>query len=110
MSNNKQNPVRFAIRINDNPVPNDCPICDKQTNPNIGAEIFVDGTEQIVCFDCALLNCPLLASIINLADAARFFAQYEEENNSIWEAVRAAEDKKNKGGLLRFPKQGRRSA
>jgi hypothetical protein len=101
MKNNQ--PVRLVIKINSSAVPNACPLCDKQTNPNLGCELFVDGTDQIVCFDCALLTEPLLASMVNMADAARFFARYEEENNSIWETVRRREARQSKGALVTFP-------
>jgi hypothetical protein len=107
MSKNNQ-PLRFAIRINENPLPNECPLCTGKTNPNIGAELFLDGTDQIVCFDCGLLHSPLLAALVNMADGARFFVRYEDEFSEEWETRRLAAEKNNKGGLLRFPE--RRSA
>ena len=67
----------LIIKLNTNPLPNDCPLCGNQTNPNIGAEIFLAGTENVVCFDCAEIHSPLLASLIVFAEMSRSFQQIE---------------------------------
>jgi hypothetical protein len=61
------------IKLNENPTPNDCPLCGNQTNPNIGAELFLADTERIVCFDCAERDAPVLACLITFADLSRAF-------------------------------------
>ncbi len=63
----------LIIKLNENPTPNDCPLCGNQTNPNIGAELFLADTERIVCFDCAERDAPVLACLITFADLSRGF-------------------------------------
>ena len=63
----------LIIKLNENPMPHDCPLCGNQTNPNIGAELFLADTERIVCFDCAEPHAPILACLITFADLARGF-------------------------------------
>ena len=66
-------PATLIIKLNENPMPNDCPLCGEQTNPNIGAELFLAGTESIVCIDCGSKHAPLLACPITFADMSRWF-------------------------------------
>ncbi len=74
----------LIIKLNENPMPNDCPLCDNQTNPNIGAEIFLDGTDKVVCFDCAEYHAPLLAGLITFADLSRIFQTSENNFGEKW--------------------------
>lgn len=76
----------LIIKLNDNPIPNDCPICGQQTNPNIGAEIFLENTDKVVCFDCAEQRTPILASLLTFADLARIFHVAEDSFGKKWEA------------------------
>jgi hypothetical protein len=109
MKNNQQ-PVCLVIKLNENPTPNDCPLCSAKTNPNIGAQLFLDNTEQTVCFDCGLLYSPILASLVNMADAARFFIEYEQNFGQEWEKERRATARKSTGALVTFPQERRQSA
>lgn len=63
----------LTIKLNSNPLPNDCPLCGEQTNPNIGAEIFLAETETIVCIECAGKHSPVLACLVTFNDLARQF-------------------------------------
>ena len=65
--------MNLSIKLNQNPAPNDCPLCGKETNPNIGAEIFLADTDEVVCFDCAEVHAPVLANLIAFADLSRIF-------------------------------------
>lgn len=61
----------FSIQINDNPIPTACPLCGNETNPNIGAELFLDNL--VVCRECGEKNSEMLAGLLTLADVARLF-------------------------------------
>lgn len=65
--------INLIIKINSNPLPNDCPLCGKLTNPNIGAEIFLAETDSIVCIECAAKHAPILACLISFNDLSRQF-------------------------------------
>lgn len=77
--------IELVIKLNENPIPNDCPLCRKETNPNIGAEIFLAGTNQVVCFDCASRRSPVLASLIAFSDLSRMYQQAEENFGEKWQ-------------------------
>ena len=61
----------LIIKLNDNPTPNDCPICGRKTNPNIGAELFLENTETVICQKCGMKYAPVLACLISFADFSR---------------------------------------
>lgn len=61
----------LIIGLNQNPLPGDCPICSRPVNANIGAELFLADTEQIVCLDCGSKHAPILACLITFADFSR---------------------------------------
>jgi hypothetical protein len=65
------NPATLIIKLNKNINPNDCPLCGEITNPNIGAELFLAGSETIVCLDCAMKHAPILACLLTFADISR---------------------------------------
>lgn len=65
--------ANLIIKLNQNPIPNDCPLCGQLTNPNIGAELFLADSDQIVCFDCGGNFSPVLACLITFANIARDF-------------------------------------
>ncbi len=67
----------LTIKLNTNPLPNDCPLCGLETNPNIGAELFLDQTEKIVCIECAGKHSPILAVLATFADMSRWFQETE---------------------------------
>ncbi len=61
----------LIIKLNQNAMPNDCPLCGVETTPNIGAELFLAETESVVCFECASKHAPILACLITFADICR---------------------------------------
>lgn len=75
----------LVIRLNENPISNVCPLCDTETNPNIGAELFLADTEQIVCLECGSKHAPILAGLLTFADLSRLFQTAEEMFGSTWE-------------------------
>lgn len=68
----------LIIKLNENPLPNPCPLCGEQTNPNIGAELFLVETDTIVCLDCASEHAPVLAVLISFNDFSRLFHESGE--------------------------------
>lgn len=70
----------------------DCPLCNGQTNANIGVEIVEDETNIPVCRECAITHAVDLAYLLSLADVARLLAVSERdfgvkfENNFSWSA------------------------
>lgn len=71
--------INIIIKLNQNPHPNNCPLCNRLTNPNIGAEAFLENTELIVCFDCVEKYSPILACLITFADFAREFPEQPQK-------------------------------
>lgn len=68
----------LIIRLNTNPIHNFCPLCGVQVNPNIGAELFLAESDNIVCLDCGMLHAPILATLVNFADFSRLFHESGE--------------------------------
>lgn len=75
----------LIIKLNENPHPNDCPMCGEITNPNVGAEIFLAETESVVCLECASKHAPILAGLLTFADLARLFQTAETMFGETWE-------------------------
>jgi hypothetical protein len=69
----------LVIKLNANAIPTDCPLCGNPTNPNIGAELMIEGTTEIVCRSCAYEITPNLVALINFSGAARFFTNSEDD-------------------------------
>ncbi len=76
MKSNK--PANLTIKLNQNPNPNDCPLCGIKTNPNIGAEVFLADTETVVCIDCGSKEAPILAALLTFGDYSRLFDESGE--------------------------------
>lgn len=66
----------LTIRLNTDPMPNDCPLCKTEVTPNIGAELF--SGESVVCLDCGMKYAPILAALLNFADFSRLFHESGE--------------------------------
>lgn len=71
--------TNIAIYLNSNPTAEPCPICGKATNPNVGAELFLEGDDAIICRDCGFEHAPVLTGLVELGDAARRFAEAEND-------------------------------
>lgn len=76
----------LIIKLNTNLVPNDCPFCRKETNPNLGADIFLAGTNTVVCYECACKQSPILAGLITFSDISRLYLQAENNFGEQWES------------------------
>lgn len=76
--------TNLIIKLNQNPLPNLCPLCGKETSPNIGAEIFLIDTDKVVCFECAEYHAPILAGLITFADLSRLFQTSEDSFGLKW--------------------------
>lgn len=69
--------MELIIKLNENPTPNNCPLCGNETNPNIGAEIFLTETDEVVCLDCVALHSPIIACLATFNDMSRGFQEIE---------------------------------
>ncbi|MDQ4119877.1 MAG: hypothetical protein M3209_00235 [Acidobacteriota bacterium] len=69
----------LVIKLNDNAFPSDCSLCGNPTNPNIGAELMIEGTNDIVCRSCGYSIAPHLVALLNLGESARFFTNSEND-------------------------------
>jgi hypothetical protein len=69
----------LVIKLNANAIPTNCPLCGNPTNPNIGAELMIEGTTEIVCRSCGYEHAPHLIAILNLGESARFFTNSEDD-------------------------------
>ena len=92
MQNNTTNLTvlpKLAIKLNTR-VGQDCPLCNGETNANVGVEIVCDESNLPVCRECAITHAVDLAYLVSLADAARLLAISEQdfgvkyENNFSW--------------------------
>jgi len=75
---NKETFPKLAIKLNTR-VGQDCPLCNGETNANIGVEIVCDESNLPVCRECAITHAVDLAYLLSLADAARLLAVSEQD-------------------------------
>ena len=69
---------KLAIKLNSR-IGQDCPLCNGETNANIGVEIVCDESSLPVCRECAITHAVDLAYLISLADSARLLAISERD-------------------------------
>ena len=106
MKNNTTNQNTFpklAIKLNTR-VGNDCPLCNGQTNANIGVEIVCDETNIPVCRECAITHAVDLAYLLNLADSARLLAISERDFGVKYENGFSWADFSDRDNVLPFRK------
>lgn len=60
------NNPQLVIKMNNTAANDPCGICGKRTDPNIGPDIFIDGTQKPVCAECAAEHAPVLYSMVAL--------------------------------------------
>jgi ribosome-binding protein aMBF1 (putative translation factor) len=80
--------MKLAIKMNDNPISEPCPLCGEATNPNIGAEIMLADCDLVVCRECGNMLAPALSALLELASAAREFVLHEQDFGRVWQAMR----------------------
>jgi hypothetical protein len=69
----------LVIKLNQNAIQTPCPLCGNPTNPNIGAELMIENTGDVVCRSCGYEQVPHLIAILNLGESARFFTNSEDD-------------------------------
>jgi hypothetical protein len=77
----------LKIKVNTDPTAGPCPICGETTNPNIGAELFLDDDDLIVCRGCGIIYSPVLVDLLELGDSARSYISHENDFGSLSEAM-----------------------
>lgn len=86
-SSRKTQPLKLAIKLNDNPAAEPCPLCGGETNPNIGPELTLADAPQVVCHACGLEHAPALVALLTLAFVARDFYLCEQDYGDLWRAA-----------------------
>lgn len=77
--------VNLAIKLNLDAESSPCPLCDKPTNPNIGAELMLAENLLVVCRDCGYVYAPVLVALLDLGQASTNFYLLENEFGSSWQ-------------------------
>jgi len=77
--------VNLAIKLNLDAESSPCPLCDKPTNPNIGAELTLAENFLVVCRDCGYIHAPVLVALLELSGAATNFFLVENEFGNRWQ-------------------------
>lgn len=80
-----QRTVNLAIKLNLDAESSPCPLCDKPTNPNIGAELTLAENFLVVCRDCGYIYAPVLVALLELSEASRNFFLFENEFGNNWQ-------------------------
>lgn len=81
------NNAKLAIKLNENPVAESCPLCGQETNPNIGAELMLADEDLVVCEDCGKLYAPVLQSLLKLGFFATDYHLCKQDYNDMWGAT-----------------------
>ncbi len=56
--------ISLCIKYNNCATNDPCAICGDRTDPDVGPEVFVEGTAALVCRSCTLEHDPVLAAIL----------------------------------------------
>ena len=65
---------RYAIKLNRQVTRIDCAVCGTYIEPDIGPELFLSDSWQLVCRPCGRKEAPELASLLALAEASTLYA------------------------------------
>lgn len=90
-----QKTINLAIKLNLNAESLSCPLCNKQTNPNVGAELTLAENSTAVCRDCGNDYAPVLTALLELSEAATNFFLVENEFGNRWQEDFVNENCKN---------------
>jgi hypothetical protein len=55
---------RLAVKMNSVAVNDPCELCGKRTDPDLGPELFLDGTWALVCYECGDKYAPELTRML----------------------------------------------
>lgn len=78
--------MHLAIKMNDSIAPSLCPLCGRETNPNIGPELTLAVNTQVVCHDCGRDQAPALVTMLELASIAEDLSLYVRDYGERWRA------------------------
>ena len=81
----QQRDINLAIKLNLDAESMPCPICDKPTNPNVGAELTLAENFLVVCRDCGYIHAPVLVALLELSEASANFFLLENEFGNRWQ-------------------------
>lgn len=66
--------MELAVKLNHEAINYVCAICGDERSSAHNLELFTADTWELVCFECGREHAPLLATLIDLANAAESFA------------------------------------
>src|SRR5437763_17115061 len=79
--------TKLAIKLNDNPTPEPCPLCGGLTNPNVGAELTLADNSLVVCRACGLEHAPTLVALLTLGFIATDYSLCERDFGDLCRAT-----------------------
>src|SRR5918994_1391770 len=56
----------LAIKLNNCASKDPCVLCGKRTDPEVGPELFLEGTWALICYECGDKHAPELVKLIML--------------------------------------------
>ena len=66
--------TNLCIKWNNAATNDPCAVCGRRTDPQVGAELFIEGTWELVCTDCGEKYAPKLVELRQLVQThKRFF-------------------------------------
>jgi hypothetical protein len=68
----KDQPPILAIKLNNCAANDPCAICGERTDPEVGPELFLEGTWALVCYECGNKYAPQLVDILCYTQQAKF--------------------------------------
>jgi hypothetical protein len=60
----KDQPSRLAIKLNNCASNDPCALCGFRTDPEVGPELFLEGTWALVCYECGDKHAPALVDML----------------------------------------------
>jgi len=62
--NEQQQPPALAIKLNYRATNDPCAVCEEWTDSECGPELFLEGTDGLVCYECGRKYAPELVDIL----------------------------------------------
>ena len=75
----KDEAPRLAVKLNNCASNDPCAICNDRTDPEVGPELFLDGTWELVCYRCGGEYAPHLVDILLFTRDAKYKRAEERE-------------------------------
>jgi hypothetical protein len=87
----KTRPPRLAIKLNNCVSKDPCALCGFHTDPEVGPELFLEGTWALVCYDCGNKHAPALVDLLFYTRQAKYERAMKREQAGSHEDPWAAD-------------------